>query len=310
MGEDDKKMNVYQEIGIPPEDCKIAEIGFRMDKGIAEIKDQIEDYRKKIETEVDFDSKNHLYYCKKNGIFLTGVTTILNVRRKDFLQWWTVKECAKYLGWFDKKEKDETLLNNLIKRHSEIISMDVDSYWRELDRAKKAHTVKSDKGKEKGSVVHEWIKNYIRGVQQPTPSDEEVLSCVQAFLNWESQHKIEWLVSEMIVWSPIHLFAGTLDFLCILDGRFTLGDIKTSNMISEEYFLQTGAYDLCLEEADIIPEQRLIVRISKDGSGFEAMIVPTSLDFDCKTFLHLREAYRWNLYVQNFKDDKGKIILG
>ena len=282
-----------------------------------EIKQQIEDYRKKVESEVVFDKNKHIYQRIEDGYFLTGVTTILGVKSKEFLQFWAAKEAVKSLGWYDLKEGDDEDKQNLFKRYSEIVQMDVDSYWRELDNAKKAHTAKAREGQKKGKIVHEFCEQYIKNKIDPSmfpaPSipleDEMVANSIRLFLNWEESNKVEWLASEMMVWSPEHLFAGTIDWLAIVNNIFTLGDIKTNNQLSEDVILQTGGYNLCLREGGINPEQRLVLRIPKSGDGFEAKVISTDLDFDCQSFLSLRNVHRWNLYLEKFKDENGKLCF-
>jgi len=126
-----------------------------------------------------------------------------------------------------------------------------------------------------------------------------------------SRHDVYWLASELVVGSEIHEFGGTLDALAIVNGIPTLIDFKTSNQISKDYFIQTAAYDLALDEMGVKTWQRLILRIPKDGSDFEALIVPTPLDLDRAAFLSLRQVQRWQSYVANVKNDvtdaRGKV---
>ena len=72
--------------------------------------------------------------------------------------------------------------------------------------------------------------------------------------------------------SVINMFAGTVDAVAEVDDVLTVVDFKTSSQISDEYFLQTSAYWLLLDEnlveGEKRPEQRLILRIPKDGSEF------------------------------------------
>ena len=114
----------------------------------------------------------------------------------------------------------------------------------------------------------------------------------------------------MMVWSKEYLFAGMIDWLASVDEIFTLGDMKTSSIIGEETFLQTGGYAIPLLESGIVPEQRLIIRIPKDGKEFEAKQVPTDLSFDMECFIALRTAHRWDLYIKNkFCDENGKLKI-
>lgn len=203
------------------------------------------------------------------------------------------------------------MYNFLLPRLAEVQGIDEKKWEDLLMEGKKAHLTKSKDALDIGHQVHDWIENYakwkIKGAKPETklPEDEKVAHSIKSFLLWETKHEVEWLASELVVVSIKNSFAGTLDGLAKVDGKLTLIDFKTSSQISEDYYLQTGAYQIALEEMGIVPEQRLILRIPKDGSPVEDHLVPTPLDFDKETFLHLREVYRWNLnYENNVKPNK------
>lgn len=247
--------------------------------------------------DVVFDEAEHTYTRKSDGYLLTGVTTILEVRAKDWLKWWPVK----------------LMYQTLLPRLKDVQGISEQEWDEVLLDAKKAHTKKSKEAKDLGQKVHDWIEGYIKAKlgskALPTPPDEEkIANAVNQFLAWEKEHKIQWLKSELIVASMKHLFGGTVDFLAMIDGKLTLGDFKTNSRISEEVFLQTAGYQVALEEMGVKPEQRMVVRVPKDGSEFEAKVIPTPLDFDKEVFLHLREVHRWNLLIENnYKDEKGNL---
>ncbi len=234
----------------------------------------------------------HSYKSEDNELY-TGVTTILNVRQKEFLKWWTVKMMYEYLH--PKLEE----VQGITKRE-----------WNDLlMEGKKAHTVRSDKAKEIGGAVHDYLEAYIKeklGEKATLPKEKvELLKCeeaqnsIKAFKDWEKANEVEWIKSELVVASHKHKFAGTLDFIAKVNGKITLGDFKTSSVISEETNLQTAAYQICLEEMGFDEvEQRLVIRIPKDGNDVEVKIIGTDLEFDKKAFVSLREVYRWNLYVK------------
>ena len=249
--------------------------------------------------QIEFLEDGHTYK-HKNGTLYTGVTTILGVRNKDFLKWWTVKE----------------MYNFLLDKQPAICGADENEYIKILEEGKKAHTKKSKEALVSGKIAHDWIEEYVKAkikgedADKQFPDDQKAASSIHSFLDWHDSHEIEWIASELVVASEEHQFAGTLDGLAKVDGTLTIVDFKTSSQISEEYFLQTAGYYLALKEmADIQePIQRLILRIPKDGKDFEAMIVPTDLEFDCKTFINLRNTHRWNVYIQNhFTGDNGKL---
>jgi hypothetical protein len=244
---------------------------------------------------IEFLKDGHTYKHIPSEKLYTGVTTIIGVRQKEFLKWWTVKEMYNFLktNWDLKKKYTEEEKEKLL-----------------LD-GKAAHTKKSKEALLSGKIAHDWIENYIGGKKLPLPKDENAKNAIKAFRSWELEHQVEWLASELVVCSEKHEFAGTIDAIAVVDGILTIVDFKTSSQISEDAFLQTAGYWIALDEmmnGEERPSQRLVLRIPKDGKEFEAMIVPTDLEFDKKTFLNLREVHRWNVYIQNhFQDANGKI---
>lgn len=234
---------------------------------------------------IEFHAGRHQYTYK--GELFPGVTTILNVRNKPFLMWWTVKEMEKFMS--DKykiiREPDFTKT-----KYNELLAL-----------GKKAHTKKSGDALDVGKAVHKIIEGYIAtgSASSEDLADEKVNACFTQFLAWESKHEIKYLYSEKVVASLEHKFAGTLDFIAVIDGKVTIGDFKTSSAMSEEHFLQTGAYQLAIEEMGGAVDQRMIVRIPKDGTPVEELIVPTPYEFDKQTFLSLRQAHKWDVYIKN-----------
>lgn len=265
---------------------------------------------------VTFHEHNHTYSRNIDGYMYTGVTTILQVRAKDFLKFWATKCNYEYMleNWdhtklYTKDEKEELLL-----------------------AAKNAHARVTRKANDIGSKAHSWISDYIKHkiangglirdqkkLKEDLPDEKEAKNAIRAFLKWEKDNDVEWIVSEQLVASDKHLFAGTLDALGNVNGKLTLIDFKTSSMISEDYYLQTAGYQIALEEMEVYPEQRMILRFEKlseedwkqknkklkgvSYKEFESVVVPTDLKFDKDTFLHCREIHRWNLMIENMKNN-------
>ncbi len=242
---------------------------------------------------------------------LTGVTSILNIRHKEFLKPWAAKEAVKFFGY-----EDEGLAGEMIEK---IKTLDVKSFIALLHEAKNSHARKSDKAKDSGKIAHDLIEEYIKTgkevlIKVLELEDKEARNAFKVFLKWEKERKPKWIVSELAVGSEKNLFGGTLDALVEIDGVLALMDFKTSSQIGEEAFLQTAAYQFCLDEMlekdEPRPVKRIILRIPKDGKDCEELEVPTPYDFDIQTFLHLREVYRWELNMKNNvkKEDPLKVV--
>ena len=235
---------------------------------------------------IDYKDSNHSYTNSENGDYLTGVSAVLNVRSKPFMVPWNRKMIYTYLksNWDLKKvytgiEKEEL-----------------------LQLGKTAADRMSEEARNFGTDVHHWIEKYLKK-QNPKPlEDGEHQKCVEKFLKWESEHKIEWLASEVVVANLELQIAGTLDAIALVDGKLSLLDFKCSKNISETYFLQLAAYQSMLDpliEGDRKIEQRMVVHIPKDERPVNGFVVDSKYNFDLEVFLHLREVHRWNYYIKN-----------
>jgi len=155
-----------------------------------------------------------------------------------------------------------------------------------------------------GTVAHHWIKLYVKdairnggrgrphgesadiwpilSVEYPDfPDWDQAHNAVNGFESWAARHDILWLSSERVVYSREHGFCGTLDLEAVIDGKLTLGDLKTSNAIYPEMALQIAGYTLPREEeADYLYsrghasledplryDRWLILRLSKEAEG-------------------------------------------
>jgi len=260
---------------------------------------------------IQFDSANHTYYLF--GEMLTGVSTVLGVRSKQYLIPWAAKEAVKALGYYDKKVYDkgkyfqvsEQEITDGAKRLSEILSkiksLDDEGYYKLLDESKGDHSKKSTDATDIGHEVHDAIEQYIKKGKLSTGLSAQAQKGFEQFVKWEQARKPQWLASELIVCSQKHKTAGTMDALAIIDGNLEVVDFKTNNQISEDAFLQTAAYQMMLTEMDnsIEVKGRRIIRVPKDGASVQDFVVPTPYEFDRDTFLHLREVHRWNVNIEN-----------
>lgn len=240
---------------------------------------------------LNFDEASHTY--ELGGRLLTGTTTILGILDKPFLKPWVAKLTSETI--VSKWEADKAYSKDEI----ELICKEAKSAYKNVARD----------AMDSGKLAHQWIEEYIgaklddRGTYNVILEDEKAQNAVNTFLEWEKSHKVEWIVSELMLASPTYTFAGTIDAVAMIDGVMTLVDFKTSNQISDDYNLQLAAYyillDENLEDGEPRPTQRLILRIPKTGDKFEAKVVESDLKFEIDTFLHIREAYKWTIYMKN-----------
>ena len=227
-----------------------------------------------------FNEKDHSYML--NGIYVPGVTTAIGVLPKPALVPWAAKLTSEAIGKLIDPDKPytRTEIDELCKKGK--------MAWRE----------KKESSADKGTEAHKFLESYVKTAFQedvvtfPLPTDPDVKNSIEKFMQWEKEHTVEWMMSEVRIASEEHQFAGTLDALAVVDGRLTLIDFKTSAGIYESFYIQTAGYQICLEELGCIPDQRMILWIPKEGKKFEGHIVSTTYGQDKQAFLTALAMYR------------------
>ena len=100
----------------------------------------------------------------------------------------------------------------------------------------------TERSAEEGTLVHEAVEALLLG---KTPEvDSIILPAVNAFREFALKKNISTepeFVERRIVHGE-HRYAGTIDALAFIDGKFGVLDIKTSSGIYRDYNLQTSAY--------------------------------------------------------------------
>lgn len=197
-----------------------------------------------------FDQMKHAYFYE--GRRVPSVTTVLSVINKPALINWSANMAADYFKAQIEPgvSYDEIQLNTI---------------WKE---AKSAHYKKKVETGDIGTFVHEWVEKYIKGEKSAPPVNDQLRESTEQFLQWQKDHKVKFLASEQVIYSKEHNYCGTLDFICTIDGKLVLGDLKTSSGIYHEYWLQTAAYRQARQEE--YPQEKYkgqaIIRIGRDGS--------------------------------------------
>ena len=220
-----------------------------------------------------FQESNRSYFM--DGKKMTGVTTVLGVLAKPALISWAAKMATEYITEHCEIEPEHGRY---------LVSAD------DLEQAKKAHASKKDKAADIGTLVHGAVEQWIKNGTIPA-LNEDGMKMFNHFLKWAEGKKF--LASEQRVYSTVHFYAGTFDFLVEIDGKKYIGDLKTSNGIyGREYFAQTAGYRIAIEEMGILDDLHgsVIVRCGKKGD-FEEQY---SYDYetDKEMFLSCLKLYR------------------
>ena len=142
--------------------------------------------------------------------------------------------------------------------------------------AKKKPDSFRDEGALVGSVVHGLIEDYLKGKEIPQQSDKAVVYCWNAVLGWWNKQKYEVVEIEKKIYCKKYNYAGTLDLICKDEkGNLVLMDIKTSNFITFDYYLQLNAYKFAYEEeTGNKVSKSFIVKLSKKEAEIEIKEIP------------------------------------
>jgi hypothetical protein len=182
-----------------------------------------------------------------SGKLLRGVTSVLDgTSSKPQLIQWAADMATQYVadnGIFIESENAYKISGDTLKE------------------ARTAHTKKKEKAATKGTDMHAEVEKFIlatiRGESYEFPIE------IYPFVEWSRKENVTFIAAEQILYSEKHSVAGTADFICVLNDKLTIGDLKTMPKLwSPDPFVQTGAYSLMLTElTGAIPEQSIIVRM-------------------------------------------------
>lgn len=104
-----------------------------------------------------------------------------------------------------------------------------------------------------GEKIHQWCEEYIlnklgKGPLPDMPDEKAVEIGVNAFLDWEHQHKVRYHSTERILYSLQNGFVGRMDIDATIDGRRCVLDLKTSNGLYNGVRMQTAGYACAANE--------------------------------------------------------------
>lgn len=236
--------------------------------------------------ELMFDSFRHKY--TKEGKPVISVTTALSIINKPALISWASNMAIEYVS-------------SQIEPGKSYDEMQLAAIW---EGGKKAHYQRKVDAGTQGTFLHKWIEAYIKGEQPTMPVNEGLKKGAETFLGWVEKHQVEFILSEQQIYSRKYNFTGTLDFICKIDGKMYIGDLKTSSGIYPEMFVQTAAYRAAREEEyeDEKYDGQLILRIGKKGD-FEVGIC-TDWDSYRKMFVAFIAAHKLHQTMELLKEFK------
>lgn len=229
------------------------------------------------EVTLKFSPGNHCYYA--NGKICQGVTSALKTLydQSDLLEWYSSmasQDIVMHLApdaWKETLEKaflehykDPNAIQTFNEDQStvQMFHLTKEILYDLYKKGKNAPLNRSQYGKDVGTQTHEAVDRYHKtgeafidktGIEA---NDEAAQRSLDAYVKWFEQSGLEVVASEVMVYSRIHNYAGTLDRIYKRpDGGLVMGDFKTSNLsrksplgIRNSYWSQLGAYMVAYKE--------------------------------------------------------------
>jgi hypothetical protein len=146
-----------------------------------------------------------------------------------------------------------------------------------------------------GTIAHEWIENYLAGVEPlDWPEDPNATRSCEAALEWIQSVKWKTIKSEYQICIPDLEVGGICDWYAEIDGVPSVVDWKTSKSLHSTYAYQLAAYAKALEEEFQTPiRDRWLIRIDKEtGSVSSRYLPPETLEKDYQAFVGAVHIYR------------------
>lgn len=112
----------------------------------------------------------------------------------------------------------------------------------------KAHEAYMERVSDVGSRLHKWIEYDLKGLTYPEKElIEAMIPGIQSWDAFKSQHEIEVIDSERVLFSKQLRVAGTMDLRLKIDGKTYVADLKTGSVL-DKAFVQLASYHHMLKE--------------------------------------------------------------
>jgi len=136
-------------------------------------------------------------------------------------------------------------------------------FYAELNNFAEGESIK-EKSASEGTLIHEAAEKIFIG-ESPIidPSIAPSIEALQKFIEMKNiQVDPEYVEKQVVHYGD--RYAGTLDAVALIDGKFGVLDIKTSQAIYRDYNLQTSAYMAALQSSLNNLQTRWILRIDQN----------------------------------------------
>ena len=138
-------------------------------------------------------------------------------------------------------------------------------FYGELNSFAEGESIKNNSAAE-GTLVHEAAEKILIG--EPADFDPKIKPSIDALREFVEKNNIhvdpEWVEKRIVHYKE--RYAGTIDALAIIGGKFGVLDLKTSVSIYRDYNIQTAAYFGSLIEEFPTLQTRWILRVDQAQS--------------------------------------------
>lgn len=227
------------------------------------------------------------YVQRTTGKRVKGVTTILGVLHKGALIPWGYKQGIE--NYYRLSQEIARLLNLGDLTDAQKIEVILD-YITNFDIQKLYD--KRDAAANAGTLAHAFVENHLRGLPEPSRKEytdeaiEKAEGCFLTFLDWEKNHELIVVDSEVPITSEERPCGGTIDHVIetntsrVVASGVEIMDLKTGKDIYLEAKIQVGEYEELWEEKH--PNRPVtgchILRLGPNGE-FTHRFFPTLKDY-------------------------------
>lgn len=254
------------------------------------------------------DAFGHHYSFESSGVLVDSVTTILSrMIAKPHLLAWSIK---KGIEWLESNDRWTRLKDPQFRAEYMI-------------GAQTAYTEFRDDAGSVGTTAHNACEAYINywinsGQKHPDirslfmpHADTRAIAAARAFEALVAKNPTMIPIASEILVGDERYSAGTLDYLCMIDGNLELWDFKTSNQVDPiSYPMQVAAYKhFFMKMTGLKIKKVRIIHLSKDSDKFGVYLVPKTNDA-FNAFKHLCVAYKWCVSdVDKLPKDIKRIVI-
>lgn len=213
-----------------------------------------------------------------------GVTSVLNMIGKPFLQYWSAKLVAEYA------------VDNLGPITQIVLNGDRQGA---IDLAKGAPRRNTAEAADTGTAAHEAFERMAKGLG-PGRITPNIKPFVEHFDRFLQERTPEFIFLEETVWSDTYGYAGSFDSYMILDGKRYFVDNKTTRSgIHAEVGLQLAAYrysdNIIRQDGTRVPTPEadggLVIHVRPEG----LKVVEVQADEECfEVFKALRKVFDYD----------------